>query len=846
MPLSAGTRLGPYEIVSPLGAGGMGEVYKARDTRLDRWVAVKVSAEQFSERFAREARAVAALNHPNIVALYDVGDNYIVTELVEGESLRTAQLTARKAVDIAAQVAEGLAAAHAAGIVHRDLKPENLMITRDGRAKILDFGLSRRHDAAGAADATRTLPGTVMGTAGYMSPEQVRGQEADYRSDIFSFGVVLYELLAGQRAFRADTAAEVMTAILKQDPPELPPTVSAPLREIVRHCMEKEPAARFQSAKDLAFALRALLGQSTSTQAASAIPDARRTRRWWFSAVGTAGLAAAFLIGRSTSRTAPPDLANYRFTPIASEGGPELWPAWSPDGKTLAYSAAVGTYLQIFTRRLDAPVADQITREEGSCSMPFWSKDGQRIFYSKPHGGLWSIAAVGGAPQHVLDQAGVVAVASDGVSMALARETGKSELAFGKLGGSEWKPYKKPPFDQDFSGRFLQFSPDGTKLAVLFSRTNSGEGEVWEVPYPPERGSPRKLFSQMPKGVTVMGFGWMPNSRDLVLSLTRALGTEQLYLGNSETGGLRQLTTGMVGRTAPAVSPDGRRIAFVEQMPDSDLVEIMLDPAGLRPVLATARSERSGSWYRSGREFLYTSDVNGHWEPWVRNAEENRARPLLPNASEVLPPGSAEYVWMAPDAQRFAIEMWGAEHTIWVLRPSGGKAVRIDPGNADHHSASWSPDGNWIAYGRVRPKEQLMKVPAGGGEPVALATLEWQGGPTAVAWSPTGEWIAWSADTLTLYSPDGRQQKKLGEGRPRQVVGFSRDGKTLYAYYVERRRGKWIIDAYDVASGKSRRIGELELDATARLQGFGLHPDGKRFLASLDKSNPDIVLLEGF
>jgi serine/threonine protein kinase len=243
----------------------MGEVYKARDTRLDRLVALKISTQPVTDRFAAEARSVAALNHPNIVALYDVGENYIVTELIDGESLRTAKLTARRAVEVAAEVADALAAAHASGIAHRDLKPDNVLVTRDGHAKVLDFGLARQYDGPPSTDVTRTLPGTVMGTVGYMSPEQVRGDAADHRSDIFSFGAMLYELLVGKRAFAAATSAEIMTAILREDPPELPPVASGALREIVRHCLEKEPAARFQSAKDLAFALRSTLTQTNTT-----------------------------------------------------------------------------------------------------------------------------------------------------------------------------------------------------------------------------------------------------------------------------------------------------------------------------------------------------------------------------------------------------------------------------------------------------------------------------------------------------------------------------------------------------------------------------------------------------
>ena len=279
MPIAPGSKLGPYEVVAPLGAGGMGEVYRARDARLGRDVAIKVlpgalvaDAERL-RRFEQEARAASALNHPNILVVHDTGRHdempYLVTELLEGETLRarlqSGPLLSRKAVEHAGQIASGLAAAHEKGIVHRDLKPENVFLTHQGQAKILDFGLAR----LGAGEPERedsptrtrgTDPGSVLGSAGYMSPEQVRGQTADHRSDIFSFGVVLFEMLTGERAFRRGTAAETMTAILKEEPPEQPESKALPpaLERIVRHCLEKRPEDRFQSARDLAFDLQAL------------------------------------------------------------------------------------------------------------------------------------------------------------------------------------------------------------------------------------------------------------------------------------------------------------------------------------------------------------------------------------------------------------------------------------------------------------------------------------------------------------------------------------------------------------------------------------------------------------
>ncbi len=379
MGLSAGMKLGPYEILGPLGAGGMGEVYRAKDTRLGRDVAVKVLPASLASdadalaRFGREAKAVAALSHPNILSIFDVGSEggttYAVMELLEGETLRErlreGRLPPRKAVEIAIQVANGLAAAHEKGIVHRDLKPENLFVSADGRAKILDFGLARQTSPT-AGDDTKsptiekaTDPQTVLGTVGYMSPEQVRGKPADHRSDIFSFGCVLYEMLTGARAFHGDSAVETMNAILKEEPRDLSAvTTGIPpaLDRIVRHCLEKSPAERFQSARDLAFDLGSLSEASTPSATAHVAASRSRAigRRVLLGAAMAAALALAFVSGR---KTAPEGISpgNVSFRQLTFRRGNLLGARFAPDGKTVVYSAAWdGKPAELFSVRTDS------------------------------------------------------------------------------------------------------------------------------------------------------------------------------------------------------------------------------------------------------------------------------------------------------------------------------------------------------------------------------------------------------------------------------------------------------------------------------------------------------------
>jgi eukaryotic-like serine/threonine-protein kinase len=382
MSLASGSKLGPYEISGQIGAGGMGEVYRAKDPRLGRDVAIKVLPASFSSdadrlrRFEQEAKAAGLLNHPNITAVYDVGEAsgapYVVQELLEGETLRaelaSGRFAPRRAIDYAVHIAHGLAAAHDKGIVHRDLKPENVFVTADGRVKILDFGLAKlTQTESGSGPQTNlptasvgTEPGVVMGTLGYMSPEQIKGKPADARSDIFAFGAILYEMLAGRRAFQADSAGETMAAILKEEPPDLSVTnqqISPGLERIVRHCIEKNPERRFQSAHDLAFDLEALSGTSgLSPAGATAAARSRSARRTaLLAAAGVLVAAAAFLAGRRLGTGAQSAAAPNHFR-VTFQRGNVLFARFTADGQNVVYAAAWGDRpAEIFTAHLGSP-----------------------------------------------------------------------------------------------------------------------------------------------------------------------------------------------------------------------------------------------------------------------------------------------------------------------------------------------------------------------------------------------------------------------------------------------------------------------------------------------------------
>jgi serine/threonine protein kinase len=857
----------------------MGDVYRAKDSRLGRSVALKVLPPDVAndanrrQRFDAEARAASALNHPNILSVFDTGTHeglaYMVTELIEGESLRDmlrqGPLPVSRVVDLASQVADALAVAHAAGIIHRDLKPENIMVTRDGRAKVLDFGLAKQVEAPNTADSdatkllTRTSAGTVLGTAAYMSPEQVMAKDLDARSDLFSFGLVLHEVLTGKQTFQRATPVEAMTAILREDPPELPEAIPSTLRAIVMHCLEKEPERRFHSARDLAFALRTVTGSSTGSRGTgqtAPVAAVRVPRKWMWP--GIAAVLAALLgaIGLMHFLEIPPiDLAAYRFTPFANDHEAENEAAWSPDGKSIAYVKTIDGTPQLMVRALDSAIPLQLTKGKVRITHAFWSPDSTLIYYTgrAGKGELWGVSPSGGRSAKILEDLRNAAISPDGKTLAIwrAEESGgnaKSTLWISSPPGSAPQRYTPDPFaiPLDSVGNGLWFAPDGQSILLVTSGVSPA---IWVLPYPANRGTPRRVFEKMDFNF-VPRASWMPDSRHAVLSFSTGGGQPSLWLADLKREKMRRLTASAGAEEDPSVAPDGRRLVFTSTTDDFDLIELPLDGSRPRTLLANSRNMYSPSWSPDGDQFLYATDRDGSSEIWSHNVKANLDRPLV--TPQEFPAGtttSLSHPVFSPDGSRFAFvrSATGEPTTIWVMSVAGGALIRL---STEYMVApTWSPDGNSIAglMHRERPwQPAIVGVGANmtanviAGAPTCLMPLEW---------SPAGDWLACEArEGVRLFSPDGKLHKTLAV-QESSAIAFSKDGKTLYA--AGRAEGRTFLKAVTVATGEVREIathtGDMMISGGATYRArLSLSPDGRSLATSAVDRKSDLWLLEGY
>jgi serine/threonine protein kinase/Tol biopolymer transport system component len=861
MTLAAGSRLGPYEILSPLGAGGMGEVYRARDARLNREVAIKVLPEKLAAdaaalaRFEREAKAVAALSHPNILGIFDLGKDgetsYAVTELLIGETLRQrleeGPLPQRKALEYAREIAQGLAAAHEKGIVHRDLKPENLFVTSDGRVKILDFGLAkveglRADETQSPTVGAATEPGTVMGTVGYMSPEQVRGKPADPRSDIFSFGAVLYEMLSGERAFRGDSAAETMAAIAQKDPPALAEPSGrfpASVERILRHCLEKRPEDRFDTAHDLAFALETAMGGSSAPRLVA--PPGKR-RSIWRPAAGVlavlAALGVSLWIGR---RTASPE--SPKFRQITFHRGYIESARFSPDEQTVFYgSTRRDEPLRIYSARLDS--IESTALDLPSATVLGISRTGEMaLLLGCVHRGYWirsgTLARVpigGGSPREILEHVTDGDISRDGQAFAVVREVGtrqRLEFPIGKvlLETDGWfsHPRISPDgksltfFDHPFYGNdagYVSVARSGGPAQRVMGLSQALNGLAWsrdgkEIWFTGQKGSSSSpgnndtrylLWAIRPGGKARLVYGPPMNQRIHDISDKGAV----LLTGDDsrgEIGGLlqgdsrdRDLST-WSDEALSALSEDGSTYVGVEQSAPG---------AGLDPVL----------YYRRSGD----------------------AAPVRL--------GSGSGLAISPDKRWIVAVLRTAESAKLLLVPAGAGEARpldlgrVQPRVAIHERASWSADGKSLLFpgfepGR-RPRSWLMEIP--GGHPRAI-TPE---GDSRSFLSPDGQSVA-SIDEkgrILVYRVAGGDPVEVKGALPgEEPIQWEASGRALFLW---DRAWPAHIGRLDLSTGERTAWKELTTDPVGAVYGNLLFTrDGKHYVYRIRRVLSELDLAEG-
>lgn len=739
----AGRVFGVYELKELIAVGGMGEVYRARDTRLGRSVAIKVLPESLArdpDRFHRlqqEARAAAALNHPNIVAVHDVGEQdgspYIVEELIEGptlrEALKSGALTTRRAIDYAIQIASGLGAAHRGGLIHRDLKPDNIIVGADNRIRLLDFGLAKPTRATAADGSVPsaqqvTQPGVVFGTAGYMAPEQVRGEAIDHRADIFAFGAILYEMLTGRRAFDRPTAAETMTAVLKEDPTETTVGDMAPaLERIVRRCLEKDPANRFDSARDIAFALETIVG-SGATALATASRRVRPAAAWRWGVVAATVLIAA--VATLRPMMVSNDLAPMRFSAVTNFAGLEAQPSLSPDGQSAAFVSNRDGQHDIWVGLVSGGNLIRITNDPNVESQPRWSPDGTRIAFSRlaPSGlaDVWIVPALGGPSRRLIENASGPAWSWDGNRLAFSRA---GRIWLSDANGANQKPVTTPAANTIHSRP--SFSRDGTRVAFI----NRYAGPYSELAVVDLRTSQFRDLTQDDRAA--LSPVW--SRRDFIYFTSSRGGSMNVWKIPSNGGEPVPVTLGPGDDAEIDLSADGARMLLATYRSNLNIAEIELvsDTRGRVRWLTqdSARSELAPAYSKDGQRLAYFSNRQGGEAEslWVMNADGSDATSFT-------------------DEGRISVfPRWGADGRLYYVSRSrhGAHELRrrsIDGGQSEHVGKVFVR-GRW---GDIAQDGRIVIGATGGKadvyDPRTRGTRTIQGVGSAPVWSRDGRLIA--------------------------------------------------------------------------------------------------------
>jgi eukaryotic-like serine/threonine-protein kinase len=863
MTLAVATKIGPYEILSPLGAGGMGEVYRARDTRLDRAVALKVLPAEFArdadrlKRFEQEARATSVLNHPNILTIYDIGQHegapFIVAELLDGAELRAqlsnGALPVRRVLDYAQQIAQGLAAAHEKGVVHRDLKPENLFVTKDGRVKILDFGLAKLKpqqfslgvDSEAPTQKPLTNPGVVLGTVGYMSPEQVRGQEADQRADLFSFGVILYEMLAGQQAFQGESFAETLAAIVKEEPPDLLEVnskVPPQFERLVRRCLEKHPERRFQTASDLGFALESLAGAANTSQPAAAVSRApvKRRRSILLAGFGFALLVVGAVIGifagKAFWRTPQPTYQRLTF----SRG--TVWNArFASDGQTVFYSARWnGQPLEVFAVRAGKTEARAL-KLENTDLLAISATDELAVLRNRQYFGWWFVGrgtlahlpVDGGAARDLFEDVQEADWSPDGSKLAVVRWVkGRNRLEY---------PVGKVLYEAAGYISHPRVSPKGDRVAFM-DHPAQGDNRGWVAVVD---GAGKK---------TVLSRGWAAEeglawsaAGDEVWFTARLAGEAYALYAVTLSGQERLILRTTASVMLHDISRDGQ--VLLANLNDS--INIVVQPPG-------ETTERDLSWLNQGRLTALSPDgktiLFGYWG---EGAGINYAVYLRQtDGSPAVRLGDGARPRLSPDG-KWVLAVLNTPPQLALLPTGAGEARHLERGSIEQYSAGarWFPDGKRVVFqGREAGRDwrcYLQSIEGGAPRPITPEGTTGSSGEVFV--SPDGRFvIASDAQQQRSFYPvaGGTPQPIPPLERGDEIIGWSSDEKSLYL----ARTLEMPIRVYrfDPVAGRKELLKEVIPSDPAgvfRPNAFYITPDGKGYAYSVSRYFSDLYLVKG-
>jgi Tol biopolymer transport system component len=881
--VAPGAQLGPYRVVELLGAGGMGEVYRAQDTRLGRTVALKLLPEERSldlerrQRMLQEARTVSALNHPHIMTLHDLaeadGYRFLVLEYVPGRTLDQViprhGLPLEDAVRYAVQIASALAAAHEAGVIHRDLKPVNIMVSDKGVIKLLDFGLAKmaqpvaiRSAASGeTATVTQTEPGMVMGTLNYMSPEQAEGKPVDARSDIFSFGCVLHEILTGKRAFQGNSPASVLSAVLRDEPApvdSLRPDVPHDLKKIVKRCLRKDPERRFQGAGDLKVALLEVQEEIGTAASGPATPARSRPRRWLRACVGAA-IVALVAAGAFLYRRMAPRETALTVSPLTAYPGYELEPALSPDGNQVAFEweGDRRDNSDIYVKLIGAGEPLRLTTDPARDHSAAWSPDGRWIAFlrDRPNGhtAVMLVSALGGAERMVAETASsaleaykyygarAAAWAPDGKQLVVTDRTASEPLGLFLLSVDTGEKQRlTSPVAPVSADRSPAFSPDGRLLA--FSRSLGAQSADLCIlsltsdlhpDHEPKLLTHDHRWNDSPT--------WLDN-RELVFSSTRD-GTQTLWRIQADgRGPVSRMPLAGNDSGSPAFSRAAHRLVYAQRFQDANIWSLDIPdgtgvPTRPRMVVSSSRLDHNADFSPDGRRIVFQSDRSGSFEIWVSDSDGSHPRQLTTFGH-----GHTGTPRWSPDGARIAFDSnVDGVFQIYVIGADGGSPKRLTEPPAGNHIPSWSRDGKWIYFATVRTGgDEIWKVPARGGPAIQVIG---QGGGT-VAESPDGRTLYHQPDDFSAL-----WTKPLDGGSERKLInsvwlrGFAAVEQGIY--YTRAEPGsRWSIRFLNLSTHADTSIAELTKPPWI---GLSRSPDRRTLLyTQIDDEGSDLMLVENF